>query len=176
MLGILLIIATTYFGAKWRGMQVNLYTLTNQKNVMALILILTILFWIVHALFSKNKDVRRYGDNWDVDSIKIVRGILTVVQAVCLALAVSNIHDGEPIYHNLWIWIGSIVVLNIVEFAAIDQEYSLDARELIVDTVLMQIRDARNTLALLLIVLVCYNVTIFGVLFIIAFFAIIFRW
>ena len=176
MLGILIIIATTYFGAKWRGLELSFHTLTNQKNVMATILLMTILFWIVHAFFSKNKDVRRYNDNWNEDSIKIVRGILTVVQAVFIALACSNIYYEKPVYHNLWIWIGAIVLLNIVEFASIDNEYSLDARELIVDTVLMQIRDARNTLALLLMVLVCYNVTIFGVIFLLAFFAIIFRW
>lgn len=176
MLGILFTVLSTYALAKWRNFDLNLYNITRQKNVMFLIVIVTIVFWILHAVLSKNKDVKRYTEHWEDDGIRFFRGTCVITYGLIYLTICTNLNNGVSIFHNIWIYCVAAVVFNVIQIILIDHVYSHNLRELIVDTVLLQIQDCRNTLLLILTVLCMLSWTIVGALFLLCFFAIIFKW
>lgn len=176
MLGILITTLITYLIAKWRNIELNLNSITKQKNIMILIIALTIIFWFLHIILSKNKDVRRYVDNWQEDEIRFIRFIVVLTQAILYRTICLNLYKGEPIYHEILVEFAVIVAANIVQMIMINHFYSSNFFEVIVDSVLMQIQDCRNTLLVILAISCMMNWTILGFIFILSFFAIIFRW
>lgn len=176
MLGILIVIIATYFTTKARNLEIDMYSVTNKKTILILVIIMDLVFLILHALLSKNKKMGRYDENWFEDEIRVLRGMVVVAEGFLYIRFLRNIDGGLPIYHNIWVFCGIIIILNFIQFKLIDHFYSKDVRELLVDTLLMQVQDARNTLILILACLCILHFTIVGFLFILSLIAIVLRW
>lgn len=176
MLGILIVYLSTYVMAKWRGIDLNLYTITRQKNLMILIVVTTVIFWVLHIFLSKNKDIGRYEENWQEDSIRFFRGFIVIMEGLLYMTICTNLHKGLAFYNHIWVYIGIIVILNIVQMILLHREYTHDMREFLVDTLLLQVQNCRNTLLLVLAVLCAMHWTIFGLIFVLSFLAILFKW
>ena len=175
MLGPLVIILATYLLAKKRNVEINTQLVTSAYTVVILIVVAFVVFWLLHCLLSKEKNFKRYEDNWEEDNIRIARGITAIAEALLYMFIVLNINNGVSLFHGQWLLIAFIVLMNIIEMVLIDHEYSLNIRELIVDTILMQIQDNRNALIISLVVLCALSWTTFGVVMAIIFLGIIFR-
>lgn len=176
MLGILIVYLSTYVMAKWRGIDLNLYNITNQKNLMMLIVVTTVIFWILHTILSKNKDIGRYEENWQEDNIRFFRGFIVLLEGLFFMKICTNMHKGLAFYNHIWVYIGIIVILNIVQMILLHREYTHDMREFLVDTLLLQVQDCRNSLLLILTVLCAMHLTIFGLIFVLSFLAIVLKW
>ena len=173
MLGALSMILTTYLILKKRNIDISLESVTNSKLIVFLIVFATLLFWILHGLLSKDKNMSRFEDNWQEDGIRAVRGILVCAEGLLYLFIVRNIDQGHSIFHNAWIIIALIVVLNIIQLVMFDKYYTTSIRELLVDGLLIQIQDTRNALILVLFVLCALHFTIMGAIFIVTIIAIV---
>lgn len=173
MLGALFMIFTTYLLTKKRNIEISLGYLCNKKLIIALIVIATILFWLLHFIFSEVKTLSRYEDNWQEDGLRFVRGIIVLSEAALYVKILMNVDKGNWIFYHALLGIVFIIIMNAIELALIDHYYSKNIREMIVDGILIQIQDTRNALILVLAVLCILNWTLLGFLFVLVLLAIV---
>lgn len=154
------------------------FTLTTEFNSSLKIIIistiaLTIIFWIIHFITSKDKEVEKYDKMWDEPEIIVSGMIYSVLTAAIMLKMLFNIESGKSFLEGtLLLWI-ILIVSDIINIVIVFHSYSYELKESIKDSIMLQIRRVRYGLLLCLVAVVALNFTIVGALLFACFFAII---
>lgn len=139
------------------------------------IVLLTIIFWILHVIISEDKDFERYTDVWDEPEIQFARIChTTFITAVFTSMLYNYERRGDALKVSTTTLV-ILVIFDIINAIVIFNSYSFSVRESITDSILMQIRDIRAALALLILIMFIFKFTIVGTLLAVAFFSIILK-
>lgn len=170
MLATMFVVGVTYLISRF-------YELTLDTSVRSSIIVwlaLTILFWIIHGLFSSDKSLDRYDNLWEDDGVKFMRMVSTFIITLTFTRIIINIGRGNPIWYGQFIGMLVLVAItSIVTVFVIYNSYSYKVFESIVDTILVQIRNARLACLFMMIALQCFSHTLGGVVVIIVLISII---
>ena len=171
MLATVFVVGVTYLISRFYELTLD----TSVKSSIIVWLALTVLFWIIHTLFSSDKSVDRYDNLWEDDGVKFMRMISTFVLTLTFMRVIINIGRGYQMWHGKFIVMFVLVAItSLMTLYSIYTGYSYKMRESIVDTVLIQIRNARIACLFMMIGLQCFSHTLGLVVVIIVFFSIIF--
>lgn len=154
------------------------FTLTTEFNsalkiIIILTIALTIIFWTIHFITSKEKDVEKYDKMWDEPEIIISGMIYSALTAGIMMKMVFNIENGKSFLEGtLLLWV-ILIVSDIINIVIVFHSYSYELKESIKDSIMLQIRRVRYGLLLCLVVVAVLKFTIVGALLIAGVFAII---
>lgn len=170
MLATVFVVGVTYLISRFYELTLD----TSVKSSIIVWLALTVLFWIIHILFASDKSVDRYDNLWEDDGVKFMRMISTFILVLTFARIIINIGRGYHMWHGKFILMFVLVAItSIMTLYSIYTAYSYKLRESIVDTVLIQIRNARIACLIMMIGLQCFSHTLGLVVVMIVFISII---
>lgn len=133
------------------------------KLTIILFTITTILFWVVSVLLTKrNSD--EYETIWDEPTITLYNVVYSFFTTVIMYGMVKDVGEvGSFLKGNVWIW-PVFVAIDIVGIFIVYNTYSFKVKESVIDSLLLQIRNVRAAVCLMLLLVLVIKFTIFGVL------------
>ncbi len=130
------------------------------------IIVITVLSAIMKEIMSPGKKLESYREEWKEPEVSIARIIYTGVVASGFTYILYSIEKQNMISRKIvTIWLIVIAVLDIVNVIVIYNYYVLDIAEAIKSAIYVQMRNVINALWIIILFMMVFKFTTYGVLF-----------
>lgn len=140
------------------------------KLTIILFVVTTIFFWVISATLTKRKP-DAYEKLWDEVPVKIFNVIQASLVLLLMLAMTYNYKDNVNFLtgtKGLWAF---LAITDIIGIGVAYNTYSFKVKESIIDSLLLQIRNVRAAVLMMVLVVLIKKFTIFGVLILFVFVA-----